>query len=208
MTASVVLLVDDDEDVRDSTRSLLETAGYAVTDYASARDVLESPMVGDCLVTDVRMPEMDGLELQRELRRRGCFIPVVIMTAHGDIAMAVRAMREGAIDFVEKPFDDELLESIGRALDSKAAPSAPPVAKPNEVAAAESLLEKLTPRERDVFDQLILGRSNKLAAFELGLSTRTVESHRARLLDKLDARSVADLVRISMAAAVLSLKTG
>lgn len=195
---SIVIVVDDDDDVRDSIRILLESTGFTVKDYASARAFLDDKTaVGHCLIADIRMPEMDGLELQEEVVRRRLGLPVVMITGHGDVPLAVRAMKAGAIDFIEKPFDDEmLLNSIRRALDigSRTRTEAA------EAAAAQRLLALLTPRERNVLDQLVIGRSNKVAAYELGISPRTIEIHRAHIMDKMNARSLSDLVRISLAA--------
>jgi len=199
MTAQTrILVVDDDDAVRDSIRALLESAGFAVTDYASAKAFLQAGApAGNCLVADIRMPEMDGLELQEEITRRGLEIPVIIMTGHGDVPLAVRAMKAGAIDFIEKPFDEKLLlDAVARALhigESQRNRSA-------EVKAAQDMLALLTPRERHVLDQLVAGRSNKIAAYELGISPRTIEIHRAHIMDKMNARSLSDLVRISIAA--------
>lgn len=191
-----VCIVDDDADVRDSLRTLLESAGYAVRIFSSAKDFLAENVTTGCLITDIRMPDMDGLELQEELVRRKSLLPVIVITGHGDVPLAVRAMKAGAIDFIEKPFDDELLlSSILRALEigqqtrTKAA----------EVAAAEQMLALLTPRERSVLDQLVKGHSNKIVAYELGISPRTVEIHRAHIMGKMKARSLSDLVRISLA---------
>jgi two-component system response regulator FixJ len=196
---TLIFVVDDDADVRDSIRLLLESANFSVAAYGSAKQFLaEKPAAGACLIADIRMPEMDGLELQEELGRRNLGLPVIIITGHGDVPLAVRAMKAGAVDFIEKPFDDDLLLSsvqraieIGRKTRSLAA----------EAAAAERLLALLTPRERTVLDQLVVGRSNKVAAYELGISPRTVEIHRAHIMDKMNARSLSDLVRISLAAA-------
>ncbi len=172
MTDKIIYVVDDDADVRDSIRSLLESANYAVKDYASAKDFLaDFGDAGGCLIADIRMPEMDGLELQEEIVKRKRGLPVLIITGHGDVPLAVRAMKAGAVDFIEKPFDDEaLLASIQRALEigrkirDKAA----------ESAAADRLLSLLTPREKSVLEQLVVGRSNKVAAYELGISPRIV----------------------------------
>jgi two-component system response regulator FixJ len=193
-----ILVVDDDDAVRDSIRALLESAGFAVKDYASAKVFLQDGApAGNCLVADIRMPEMDGLELQEEITRRGLQVPVIIMTGHGDVPLAVRAMKAGAIDFIEKPFDEKLLlDAIARALhigESQRNRSA-------EIKAAQDMLALLTPRERHVLDQLVAGRSNKIAAYELGISPRTIEIHRAHIMDKMNARSLSDLVRISIAA--------
>jgi two-component system response regulator FixJ len=195
---TLIYVVDDDADVRDSLRILLESAGFAVRDYGMAKHFLaDGPFGGACLVADIRMPEMDGLELQEELVRRKISLPVIVITGHGDVPLAVRAMKAGAIDFIEKPFDDEnLLTSIRRAIEIGQQVRT----REAEAAAAEKLLTLLTPRERDVLDQLVVGRSNKVAAYELGISPRTVEIHRAHIMDKMNARSLSDLVRISLAA--------
>ncbi|MEI9991953.1 MAG: response regulator FixJ [Rhizomicrobium sp.] len=197
-TDTLIFVVDDDHDVRDSIRILLESANFAVKDFASAKTFLaDKASAGHCLIADIRMPEMDGLELQEEVVKRKLGLPVVIITGHGDVPLAVRAMKAGAVDFIEKPFDDEmLLGSIRRALEigSKTRSQAA------EAAAAERLLALLTPRERNVLDQLVVGRSNKVAAYELGISPRTIEIHRAHIMDKMNARSLSDLVRISLAA--------
>ena len=193
-----ILVVDDDDAMRDSIRVLLEAAGFAVKDYASAKAfLLDNVPANSCLIADIRMPEMDGLELQEEIVRRGIELPVIIMTGHGDVPLAVRAMKAGAIDFIEKPFDERnLLEAINLALHvgesnrNKAA----------EIKAAQDLIALLTPRERHVLDQLVAGRSNKIAAYELGISPRTIEIHRAHIMDKMNARSLSDLVRIAIAA--------
>ncbi|MEI9995571.1 MAG: response regulator FixJ [Rhizomicrobium sp.] len=191
-----IFVVDDDPGVRDSLRVLMESAGYIVRDHDSAKAFLADRTGGGCLVADIRMPEMDGLELQEEMIRRNMPIPVIVITGHGDVPLAVRAMKAGAVDFIEKPFDDEvLLTSIRRALEIGQKTRV----KAAEVAAAERLLALLTPRERNVLDQLVMGRSNKVAAYELGISPRTVEIHRAHIMDKMNARSLSDLVRIAIA---------
>jgi two-component system, LuxR family, response regulator FixJ len=197
-----IFIVDDDEAIRDSLRLLLQTAGFGnVIAYASAREFLAqaAPAMGECLLLDVRMPDMDGLELQQELNRRGVRLPVVIMTGHADVPIAVRAMKAGASDFIEKPFsDDLLLDCVRRALQHAAEAS-------RESAAAEETkrrLESLTPRERQVLDGMVTGRPNKLIAFDLGISPRTVEIHRARVMEKMQARSLSALVRMALAAGV------
>ncbi|MGZ5853880.1 MAG: response regulator FixJ [Xanthobacteraceae bacterium] len=195
---AVVVIVDDDAAVRDSMRSLMESAGYLVKDYPSARAFLKEPVPpGGCLVTDIRMPEMDGLELQEEIAKRGIDLPVVIMTGHGDVPLAVRAMKAGAMDFVEKPFDDEaMLASVQRAL----LVGHQERARLAEAKAAQELIALLTPRERNVLEKLVAGRSNKVAAYELGISPRTIEIHRANIMDKMHARSLSEVVRIALAA--------
>ena len=196
--ASLVFVVDDDDSVRDSIEALLISAGFAVRTFASAMEFLAAATEpSGCLIADIRMPDMDGLELQQEIVRRGYPISIIVITGHGDVPLAVRAMKAGAIDFIEKPFDDEfLLSSVRRALDlghQKQNAAA-------ETQAALKLLSLLTPRERSVMEQLVAGRPNKIAAYELGISPRTIEIHRANIMDKLKTRSVADLVRISLAA--------
>ncbi len=195
---SLIFVVDDDHDVRDSIRILLESVGYQVKEFGSAKEFLaDRTTVGHCLIADIRMPEMDGLELQREVIARKLGLPVVIVTGHGDVPLAVRVMKAGAVDFIEKPFDEEsLLTSVRRALDIGSRTRSDAA----EAAAAERLLALLTPRERNVLDQLVIGRSNKVAAYELGISPRTIEIHRAHIMDKMNARSLSDLVRVALAA--------
>lgn len=198
-TASPILIVDDDNDVRESLRALLESAGHAVRSYASAKALLADDVAaGACLIADIKMPEMDGLELQQEIVRRKYGIPVIVVTGHGDVPLAVQAMKAGALDFIEKPFAAEtILESVQRALElGRRARS-----RTAEAKAAQEALSLLTPRERQVFDQIVAGRPNKIAAYELQISPRTVEIHRAHIMDKMRMRSLADLVRISLAAA-------
>ncbi len=195
----VVFVVDDDEDVRDSLRALLESADWPVEDFGSAGDFLKSAGFGrgGCLVTDVRMPGMDGLALQAALAERGAGLPVIVVTGHGDVPLAVQAMKAGAVDFLEKPFDDEqILTAVARAVDRHRLDQGRHAA----VAAARARLDTLTPRERQVLDLLVLGRPNKVIAFELDISPRTVEIHRAHLMEKMGARSLSDLVRTAIAA--------
>jgi two-component system response regulator FixJ len=190
--------VDDDADIRDSMRMLLEVAGFKVRSFTSAKHFLadDHPKHG-CLIADIRMPDMSGLELQEEVTRRHIDLPVIIITGHGDVPLAVQAMKSGAIDFLEKPFsDDMILASVRRALEvgSRARGRAA------ETKAAKDLLSALTPRERGVLDKLVQGRSNKVVAYELGISPRTVEIHRAHIMNKMEASSLSDLVRLVLAA--------
>ena len=196
-----VLIVDDDDDVRDSLCALLQSAGFAVRDFSSARALLdEEDLTGACLIADIRMPDMDGLTMQEELTKRGSTLPVIIVTGHGDVPLAVRAMKAGAADFIEKPYDDEdLLASVRRAIDLKRLAPRLPEAE----AAGIELIDGLTPRERDVLEHVIAGRPNKLIAFELGISPRTVEIHRAHLMEKMKAGSLPELVRVAFAAGVV-----
>jgi two-component system response regulator FixJ len=193
----IVAIIDDHESVRDSLRALLESAGFTVLDYSSAPAYLESTQGADCLLVDIRMPKMSGLELQEELASRNSRIPVIVVTGHGEVPLAVRAMRYGAVDFLEKPFDDEaLLRAIDRALAEGRR-----VRQTDEDAkAALALLGTLTERESEVFQHLVQGKSNKLIGHELGISGRTVEVHRAHLQEKLKARDLSDLVRMAKAA--------
>jgi len=198
MTDDYIFVVDDDADIRDSMRMLLEVAGFKVRSFTSAKHFLadDHPKTG-CLIADIRMPDMSGLELQEEVTRRHIDLPVIIITGHGDVPLAVQAMKSGAIDFLEKPFsDDMILGSVRRALEvgSRARGRAA------ETKAAKDLLSALTPRERGVLDKLVQGRSNKVVAYELGISPRTVEIHRAHIMNKMEASSLSDLVRLVLAA--------
>lgn len=191
-----VYVVDDDEAVLDSLGALLETEGFKVQTYASARAFLEAFQPGGacCVISDVRMPDMDGLELLAALGQRGGVPPVILITGHGDIPMAVQAMKLGARDFIEKPWESDVLL---RAIRDTLAVCAP--CSPGDVWAR---LQELTAREREVLDQLVLGRSNKGIARELGISPRTVEIHRARVMEKMQAPSLARLVRMAVLSGV------
>jgi two-component system response regulator FixJ len=193
-----IYIVDDDAAVRDSLRMLLESAGYTVRGYNAARSFLsDAEMDRGCLVVDIRMPGMSGLELQEELTRRNITLPVIVITGHGDVPLAVRAMTAGAVDFIEKPFDDQrMLDSVARAL----LIGTQERGRAGEAQAARDMLSLLTPRERDVLDQLVKGNPNKIVAHELGISPRTVEIHRANVMDKLQARNLSDIVRTALAA--------
>ena len=198
--AALVYVVDDDAAVRDSLAFLLNSAGLAVQTYDSATHFLAAaPGLGaGCVLTDVRMPDLDGLALQRRLTEAGVTLPVIVMTGHGDIPIAVAALKAGAVDFLEKPFDDErLIAAVRAALQASAA------ARQKDVAAAgvAARLGSLTPREREVLDLLVAGNPNKTIAYDLGASPRTVEVHRARVMEKMGVRSVAELVRLVLGAA-------
>jgi two-component system response regulator FixJ len=195
-----VVIVDDDEAIRDSLSVLLETRGFAVQTYASGPDVLgaHQPSWQGCLLLDVRMPGMDGLEVQKELEARENHMPVIIMTAHGDVPLAVRAMKAGAVDFLEKPIEPEqLLSCVRTALRRNPKRSQAPGGDDLEL--IEKRLGLLTAREREVLDCLVRGRSNKLIAYELDISPRTVEMHRARVMQKMEAQSLSQLVRMALA---------
>jgi two-component system response regulator FixJ len=201
--ASTVIVIDDHDSIRHSLRALLETDGLLVADYATAETYLADGPAhwGDCLVVDVNMPGMSGLDLQEELVRRNVHLPLIVVTGNADIKLAVRAMKAGALDFLEKPFDDEvLLATIRRAIaDKQCVPG-----EGGQERGAAALLALLTEREREVLGRLILGESNKLVAHHLGISPRTVEIHRANLQEKLKARSLSDLVRLARLAGQLA----
>ena len=193
----IVMVVDDDAGVRNAMRSLLKSVGLNSQLYGSAQEFLStySPSQPGCLILDIRMPGMSGLELQQELNLRGATIPVIFMTGHGDIPMAVEAMQHGAFDFLQKPFrDQDLLDRIQKAVarDAKLRESL------SEHAKIRTRLDTLTEREREVLDLMILGKQNKSVAQDLGVSPRTIEIHRARVMEKMEAHSVAELVRMML----------
>jgi two-component system response regulator FixJ len=197
MPDTVVHLIDDDEDVRRALSFLLGTAGFAVKVYDSAVQFLkmDSRLLTGCIVSDVRMPDMDGLQLLRRLKELGTTLPVVIMTGHADVALAVQAMKNGAIDFIEKPFADEiLLGAIRGAIACRNSPMA------GDVDQIRTRLASLTSREREVLDGLLEGHPNKTIAYDLGLSPRTVEVHRANVMTKMTASSLSELVRMVLSA--------
>lgn len=200
MAASqVVHVIDDDADVRQSLAFLLSTEGHAVRVHDSALAFLKVlPDAQDgCVLTDIRMPDMDGLELQRRLNELKAGYPVIIMTGHGDVSLAVTAMKAGAVDFIEKPFDDEaLLSAVRTALARHAADSERQV----RLAAVQARLAGLSPREREVLQGLVAGKANKVIAYDLGISARTVEVHRANVMTKMQADSLSELVRMVLAA--------
>jgi FixJ family two-component response regulator len=197
MSKPIVYVVDDDDGMRRALTLLLSTVGYATEAYARPGDFLahfkrEEP---GCLVLDIRMPEMSGLELQQQLNRTGCMLPIIFITGHGDVPMAVQAMKAGAFEFIQKPFrDQDLLDQINHALQHDAE-NRKGVAQRAEVLRR---MESLTPRERQVMDLVVEGGANKVIAIDLGLSERTVEIHRAKVMEKMGARSVAHLVRLHM----------
>lgn len=194
---AVVMVVDDDAGVRNAMRALLKSVGLNCTLFASAQEFLAAyqPAQLGCLVLDIRMPGMSGLELQQQLNLRGAVIPVIFMTGHGDIPMAVEAMQHGAFDFLQKPFrDQDLLDRIQRAI----AKDAELRKSLGEHARIQTHLESLTPREREVLDLLTQGKQNKVIGQELGVSPRTIEIHRARVMEKMNAQSVAELVRMML----------
>lgn len=192
--APVVYVVDDDDAMRESVSYLLKTVGLEVESFATAQAFLDrfDPERPGCLLTDVRMPGLSGLNLLSELRARVTDFPVIVMTAYADVPMAVQAMQGGAADFIEKPFrDQELLDRIQDVLQNQATHQSDGL-KRREI---EARLERLTPREREVLDSIVQGMLNKQIASELGLSIKTVELHRARVMEKMEAAHLADLVR-------------
>ncbi len=195
-------VVEDDQPMRDSLVALLEEAGYKTRAYASGEALLARGGAAEpgCVVSDMRMPGIDGLTLLQRLRAGGSGLPLILITGHGDIPMAVTAMRAGAIDFLEKPFEpDTLLGAIAMALHVRSIGAA---ADSGE--AARQRLEKLTSREHEVLEQLVAGRSNKEAAEKLGISPRTVEFHRANVMEKTGAAGLPELVRLWLAARPLA----
>jgi len=195
--APTIYVVDDDEGVRNSLRFLLKSVGLTARTLASAREFLEiyKPRQPGCVVLDVRMPGMSGLELQQQLNLRGAIIPVIFITGHGDIPMAVEAMQHGAFDFLQKPFrDQDLIDRIQRALERDARNRAT-LAQHDRI---RERFDSLTPREREVLTLMTRGKPNKVMAADLGVSQRTVEIHRARVMEKTGAASLAQLVRMAM----------
>ncbi len=198
--AGLVYVVDDDEAVRDSMRWLLEANGFAVTTFASAEQFLArlpDPEPVACLLLDVRMPGMSGLELHEELVRRGSALPLIFITGHGDVPMAVSRMKRGACDFLEKPFSDAQLRQL--VADALARAEAARRGLREDRVACERV-ERLTGRESQVLELIVAGRLNKQIADDLGISIKTVEAHRANIMDKLGARTMADLMRIALRA--------
>jgi two-component system response regulator FixJ len=198
-TSKLIHIVDDEDSIRRSAGFMLKTSGYAVETWSSGVEFLKDVKRVEmgCVLLDVRMPEIDGLGVQRALAERGVTMPVVVMTGHGDISIAVEAMKAGAVDFLEKPFEKAtLLEAVEAAFARiDAADSAS-----SRAADAEVLLAALTPRERDVLEGLARGLPNKTIAYDLDISPRTVEVHRANLMAKLNVRSLSEALRIAFAA--------
>lgn len=201
MPEKLVAVVDNEKPVRASLRMLLEAEGYKVREYSSAAALLaDPPPAGSCLVVDVIMPAMTGLALQEELNRRGMDFSLILMTGHGNVPLAVKAMKAGAVDFLEKPVDpDRLLGSIASALKLSRSQSLHRA----EMEKTGALVSNLTAREREILQHLALGESNKRIALQLGISARTVENHRARIRLKLKARTVAQLIRIATVASLI-----
>ena len=197
LETGLVYIVDDEEAVRDSIAMLMRSVGLKSRLFPDAFSFLAAhgADLAGCLVLDVRMPRMSGLELQQELKRRGCTLPILFMTGHGDVPMAVEAMRAGAVDFLQKPFkDDDLIRRVQKALDLHAQERV----QQRELAVIKQRFAALTPREREVARLLVAGHANKVIAIDLALSERTVELHRAHTMQKMEARSLAQLVQMLM----------
>ncbi len=197
-----VHVVDDDAAVRRSLERLLHSADYTCVSYPTPAAFLDvaCEQLGGCILLDVRMTGMDGLELQDRLKHLGVTLPVIVMTGHGDVRTAVQAMKAGAVDFLEKPFDEEvLLRAIEVALACKSR-----LERARKSTEAAQQIAALSPRERQVLDALVAGRSNKQIAFELGLSVRTVEVHRARMMERLCTHQLAEAVRLAVMAQLAS----
>jgi two-component system response regulator FixJ len=199
----IVYVIDDDDAVRHSLEFLLKTAGIEVRGFESAKTFLEMlPRIKTgCIITDVRMPEITGIDLLRRVKESGLDIPVIVITGHGEISLAVEAMKIGAVDFLEKPFDDDLLLASVRSALNKEADAAKHKA---EVADIDDKLAALSNRERQVLEGLVVGKANKVIAFDLGISPRTVEIYRANLMTKMAANSLSDLVRMAITAGILT----
>lgn len=195
----MVHVVDDDPAMRDSLEFLFETAGLRARTYESGPALLAeaAALAPGCIVTDVRMPEMNGLELVRRLGEAGVTLPVIVMTGHADVPLAVEAMKAGVVDFIEKPFDDEMfLNAVRKALDAGAAVGE----QQAQEAEIRERLASLSAREHQVLEGLVAGRANKVIAYDLGISPRTVEVYRANVMTKMQARSLSELVRMSILA--------
>jgi RNA polymerase sigma factor (sigma-70 family) len=197
MTDPTVFIVDDEAEVRDALKLLMDSVGLAAETFASAQEYLDQfdAQRPGCLVLDIRMPGLSGLELQERLTKEPLHPPIVIITGHGDVPMAVRAVQAGAVDFIEKPFRDQvLLDSVHRAITRDAEQRG----EASRLADIEARLQRLTPREREVLDLIMTGMRNKVIAVELGVSQSTVEAHRAKVMEKMEAKTLSDLMRMML----------
>lgn len=191
----IVYVIDDDESARHSLEFLLDVAGIQVRSFASADDFLKAapPLAGACVVTDVRMPGTSGIQLVEELKRRGAQVPVIVITGHADVPLAIQAMKAGVADFIEKPFDDAVMLSAIR--DTLARQAGDARAQEERQAILERIAT-LSPREREVMEGLVAGQANKAIAFDLDISARTVEVYRAHVMTKMQAKTLSELVRM------------
>jgi len=206
MSDSVVVhIVDDDEAVRQSLAFLLSSAGHAVRLYDSAKSFLNgiSGVKGGCLITDIRMPEMSGIELLRAMQAEACGLPAIVITGHGDVPLAIEAMKAGAVDFIEKPFDDAaILNAVKAALQRDTG------SEEGDRTAVAARIASLSERERQVLQGLVAGHPNKTIAYDLGISPRTVEVYRANLMAKMQARSLSELIRMAILAKISPARRG
>ena len=201
----IIYVIDDDDAARHSLEFLLKTAGLTVHGFDGAQaflDVLPQIKSG-CIITDVRMPEITGIDLLRKVKELGVDLPVIVITGHGDISLAVEAMKIGAVDFLEKPFDDDALLAAVRGSLNRNADAAQRNAELSQI---NDKLAALSNRERQVLEGLVAGKANKVIAFDLGISPRTVEIYRANLMTKMSANSLSDLVRMAMTAGILEVR--
>ena len=193
-----VFIVDDDQEVRDAIKLLMDSVGLAAETYESARDFLDrfDPRRCGCLVLDIRMKGMSGLDLQDRLAQEEVHPPVIVITGHGDVPMAVRAVKAGAVDFIEKPFNDQLLlDAVHRAIEQDAERRG----RASRLADIQARVQRLTPREREILEWVVAGKRNKVIAIDLGISQSTVEAHRAKVMEKMEAASLSDLMRMMLA---------
>jgi two-component system response regulator FixJ len=203
--SAVVHIVDDDEAVRQSLAFLLSSAGHAVRLYDSAKSFLNgiSGVKGGCLITDIRMPEMSGIELLRAMQAEACGLPAIVITGHGDVPLAIEAMKAGAVDFIEKPFDDAaILNAVQAALQRDTG------SEEGDRTAVAARIASLSERERQVLQGLVAGHPNKTIAYDLGISPRTVEVYRANLMAKMQARSLSELIRMAILAKISPARRG
>ncbi|WP_027550193.1 response regulator FixJ [Bradyrhizobium sp. Cp5.3] len=201
-TKGIVYVIDDDEAMRDSLNFLLDSSGFSVTLFDSAQGFLDAlpGLAFGCVVSDVRMPGLDGIELLKRMKAQQCAFPILIMTGHGDVPLAVEAMKLGAVDFLEKPFEDDRLTTMIESAIRRAEPAAKNEAIAQDIAAR---VASLSPRERQVMEGLIAGLSNKLIAREYDISPRTIEVYRANVMTKMQANSLSELVRLAMRAGLI-----
>ncbi len=193
-----VFIVDDDAEVRDAIKLLMDSVGLRAETFESAQDYLQAfdPERPGCLVLDIRMKGMSGLDLQDKLSQGPVHPPIIIITGHGDVPMAVRAVKAGAVDFIEKPFNDQLLlDAVHRAVEQDAERRG----RASRLADIQARLERLTPREREILDMVVSGNRNKVIAIDLGISQSTVEAHRAKVMEKMEASSLSELMRMMLA---------